>query len=179
MQWQLDKRTHGDGAGAGSNGDHPSRSSSRYRAVSRRRLVFHDRHTSKHNHHHQQRQQHPRTANGSISSSTDTTTSSDEAAVSSSNFVDQQQLDAHAGQDHEQFYCLHLDRAAAAQDLNKAQERLAKHIKQVGWGTCAGAAAAAELQDNPALLTELPRPLVYPSTRVVRGSADPSCCRCC
>lgn len=135
MQWQLDKRTHGDGAGAGTNGDHPSRSSSRHRAASKRRLVFHDRHTNRHNH--QQRQPHPSTANGSISSSIDTGTSSDEAsAFSSSNFVDQQhqqQLDAHAGRDpSEQFYCLHFDHAAAAQDANKAQERLAKHIQQVG-----------------------------------------------
>lgn len=180
MQWQLDKRTHGDGAGADNNGDQPSRSSSRHRAASRRRLVFHDRHNSRNNHH-QQRQLHPSTANGSISIRIDTGTSSDEAAVSS-NFVDQQhqqQLDAHAGQDpSEQFYCLHLDHAAAAQDVNKAQERLAKHIKQVGWGTCAGAAAAAESQDNPALLTELPGPLVYTSTRVVIGTADSSCCCC-
>lgn len=149
MQWQLDKRTH-DGS-AGTNGDRTN--SSRHSTKTKRRLVFHDRHTSKdHERHHtrrhrvQQQQQHrehtdhmhlSRNGNSSTDASgsssfeeAPTGTAAAEAADGSYGASEQQQQ-----QQDEQFYCLQLDHDAAAQDLHKTQKRLAKHIQQVNRAT--------------------------------------------
>jgi hypothetical protein len=146
MQWQLDKRTHDRAAGAGH--EHTSR-----HKPAKRRLVFYDSHSSQHHRHHthhlhHQHRPHTRPTSASDSNSAlDTSScssSSDEGgaaapvgADSSHRLSGQQQQQQPmqavcAGLQEEQFYCLHLDHVAGAQDLHKTQERLAKHIQQVG-----------------------------------------------
>jgi hypothetical protein len=146
MQWQLDKRTHDRAAGAGH--EHASR-----HKAAKRRLVFHDSNSSqhhRHHHHHLHHQRKPHTRPGSASDSNSaldtggSSSSSDEGTAAAaavgpdllhplSGQEQQQPMQAVcAGLQEEQFYCLHLDHVAAAQDLHKTQERLAKHIQQVG-----------------------------------------------
>jgi hypothetical protein len=147
MQWQLDKRTH-DGTSGTNSSTHAKH------AARKRKLVFHDRHsrqtqhTHQAEHHRQQRRQH-QTATASSSDGSDSSGASNstlanagsgtEAALGIGVGAGQQEVgDTAAGseQREDQFFCLQLDHAGAALDLQKAQERLAKHIQQVRLATC-------------------------------------------
>lgn len=131
MQWQLDKRTHD--VSAGTNSERPS--STRHKSA-RKRLVFHER-SAKHANQQQQRR-HMHTVNtgaaagSSSNSSMDVaagSSSSDDAAAAAAAGSSVTDLEQQQQQGDDQFYCFHLDHAA--QDLHKAQDRLAKHILQV------------------------------------------------
>lgn len=140
MQWQLDKRTHDGTSGANS-------STQAKHAARKRKLVFHDRHSKQTQHtahpeHRQRRQQQTGTtgssdgsdSSGGFNSSPATAGSAPEAVLGNGAASGQHEHgEAAAGpeQRDEQFFCLQLDHAGGAVDLQKAQERLAKHIQQV------------------------------------------------
>ena len=179
MAWQLDKRSH-EGA-SGSNGH---AGSSRQKAA-RHRLVFHDR-SSKQGQQgrHRQHKQHlhiSRTHGRSLDSdvSSSNSSSSDESSGvpcssgSSSVAMDSQVQAAFSelplsAEGEQQFYCLQLSHSSAAQDLQKAQERMARHMQQVrqffshmigGGGACPGAwpcTLAAEFAQPPRHLRQSP-----------------------
>lgn len=152
MQWQLDQRSHDPSVVSIVAGG----SSTRHTKARKQRLVFRDTSSSQRQSRRLHLRHHQHTHGSGGSSSADESAASQSTVAGAATTAARDSADATS----QQFYCLQLDpHAAAAQDLHKAQERLAKHMQKVwvvlGSGSRSGRAAThtnplcSKLYDRP------------------------------